>query len=356
MGVFMRKKSTQLAATILLTYGFMKFISPFASPFIAAFLIVWAMNPFIEKVHRRTHFKKPFLAGLLLTIWTILLILVIWIISALVIDGSSVLFKEFPKYITDWEVILGNCCNGLEKYLGIEGVKMEHFVTEQINLFTKSFQVNILPSMMGKSFNYIKGMVTFFSFLAVMMIGVLLLSKDYNEITGKIKESSRFEPAREIFYKVVIYIKTFVKAQLIILLIISSLCAITLSVIGMKCGILYGFLTGFMDMLPFIGTGIMLVPLGAFYFLTNEYLKGVVCICLYAACAFLRELLEPKLIGNKVGIWPIAILFAVFSGIYLFGISGIIKGPLSLVIIYETIKYLWYTEEKESQESTAEID
>lgn len=332
----------------------MKYISPFAAPFIAAFLIVWAMNPFIEKVHRRTRFKKPFLAGLLLSIWTVLLVLIIWVLSILAIDGGSRLFQELPEYFTDWGVVLGNCCSGIEQYLGVDGNKIEHFVMEQVNLFTQSFQVNILPSMMGKSFNYVKGVATFFSFIAVMMIGVLLLSKDYNEISEKVKKDNRWKAAREIFYKVVIYIKTFVKAQFIILFIISSLCAVTLSVIEMKCGVIYGLFTGFMDMLPFIGTGIMLIPLSIFYFLTNEIWKAIVCIALYALCAFLRELLEPKLIGDKVGIWPIGILFAVFSGIYLFGISGIIKGPLSLVIICETIKYLWYTEEKEEQGSVRE--
>ena len=67
---------------------------------------------------------------------------------------------------------------------------------------------------------------------------------------------------------------------------------------------------------------------------------------LYAVCALTREFLEPKLIGNKIGVWPVGILFAVFGGIKLFGIAGIVKGPLSLVIICEICRYLWKREEK----------
>lgn len=354
MGIFMQKKTIQLTAVILLTYLFMKYISPFASPFVVSFLIVHAMNPLIEQVHQRTHFKKPFLAFLLLSIWTMLLLLILWILSMAVMDGGSRICRELPVCFANIGTMLGKCCHGMEAYLGMDGGKIESFVTEQVNLFTESLQVNILPSVMGKSFDYVKSIVSFFSFLAVMMIGVLLLSRDYNEISRTIQENQKCRAVWEIFCKIVLYIKTYVRAQLILLILISTLCAVTLAAIGMKSGIAYGVLTGFMDMLPFIGTGIMLLPLGAFYFVANEYGKAVVCVALYAVCAFLRELLEPKLIGNKVGIWPIGILFAVFSGLYLFGVSGIIKGPLSLVIICETTKYLWYTEEKDEQENSKE--
>ena len=131
------------------------------------------------------------------------------------------------------------------------------------------------------------------------------------------------------------------KAQLIILCIISTICAVTLTFTGMKSGILYGILTGFMDMLPFIGTGIMLVPLAIFRLISGNYWQAVLCFLLYALCALIREFLEPKLIGERVGVWPVGILFAVFAGIHLFGVWGIVKGPLSLVIICETCKYFW---------------
>ena len=49
----------------------------------------------------------------------------------------------------------------------------------------------------------------------------------------------------------------------------------------------------------------------------------------------MREFLEPKLIGKKVGIYPIAILLSVYAGVKLFGLGGILKGPLGLVMIYQ---------------------
>ena len=346
MGIFMQQffhqKTTQFFLTVLATYLFMKYLSPFVTPFLAAFLIVWAMNPYIERVHQKTGFKKSFVAGLLLTIWSILFVWILWIISFVVMNGGGELWSRLPAYFSDWETALSCCCDNLEKLFGCNGQKLQYFVIQQITVFTDNFQTNIMPMVMGKSVICVKGIVSCFAFLAVVFIAVMLLVKDYGEISQKFG-TPEFQGIREVFQKVVFYLKTFLRAQFIILLIISVLCAVILSLIGMTGAVFYGFLTGFMDMLPFIGTGIMLLPLGVIYFFIGEYGKAIVCVGLYALCALIREMLEPRLIGDKVGIWPIGILFSVFAGVHLFGAAGVIKGPLSMVIICETLKFLWYT-------------
>ena len=183
-----------------------------------------------------------------------------------------------------------------------------------------------------------------------MVIGVLLIMKDYDALIQKIREEEDFKGVREVGKKVLLYVKTFIRAQIIILCIISAICAVTLAVMGMKGGILYGIITGIMDMLPFIGTGIMLIPLALLRLIDGSYYQALICVGLYAVCALIREFLEPKLIGERVGVWPVGILFAVFAGIHLFGVGGIIKGPLALVIICETCKYLWREKEQAAPE------
>ena len=56
--------------------------------------------------------------------------------------------------------------------------------------------------------------------------------------------------------------------------------------------------------------------------------------------SFVRELLEPKLIGKRLGVYPIAVLMAIYVGIRLFGIGGIVLGPISVLIIYEWMNAL----------------
>ncbi len=72
--------------------------------------------------------------------------------------------------------------------------------------------------------------------------------------------------------------------------------------------------------------------------LNGHYVRMAVCLLLYAACIVIREFLEPKLIGNRMGIAPVLMLLAIYAGIRLFGVGGIIKGPLALIVIYELNK------------------
>jgi len=90
--------------------------------------------------------------------------------------------------------------------------------------------------------------------------------------------------------------------------------------------------------LPFIGTGVVLVPMALWQLLSGHYVRMAVCILLYIFCIVIREFLEPKLIGNRMGIAPVLMLLAIYMGIRLFGVGGIIKGPLALIVIYELNK------------------
>lgn len=232
----------------------------------------------------------------------------------------------------------------MESRFGIDGIVIENFVLEQADVLAENLEVNVFSALMGKSFDAMKIIGACVSFLVVMLIAVLLIIKDYDRVMGRLIEEESLRGAIEVCVKVVVYVKTFVKAQLVILCIISGISALTLGLVGMKGGVVYGLITGFMDLLPFIGTGIMLIPLAFVMLLQGSYFKAIVCLCLYGVCALVREFLEPKLIGDKVGVWPVGILLAVFAGIKLFGVAGIIKGPLALVIICEICKYLWKAE------------
>lgn len=335
------KKYLTAAIVILSVYFVMKYISPIVSPFLLAFLLAGLLNPLVLSLHRKLKIRKSILAGLILFSFCALVIVSLWLIFSSLIANSSKIAGCIPDYQKDLCLLLDDCCSKVEQKFGVDGTQVENFIIEQMNVFAENLEVKVLPAVMGKSVGYMKNIVSFISFIAVMIIAILLIMKDYDKYLLKLKENKDFQGVRDVGRKVLLYVKTFMKAQLIILCIISTICAVTLTFTGMKSGILYGVLTGFMDMLPFIGTGIMLVPLAIFRLISGNYWQAILCFLLYAICALIREFLEPKLIGERVGVWPVGILFAVFAGIHLFGVWGIVKGPLSLVIICETCKYFW---------------
>ena len=349
VGIFMDKlkisenarKYIQISLVILGVYFGMKYISPIVSPFLLAFLFTGIINPLVSGLHQKLKINKSVLAGGILFLMAGLAFLLLWFFLSLLWSGGQNLALKLPDFQKEFGVFLNDCCCRLEDKFGIDGVVIENFILEQVDVFVENMEVEVFPAVMGKSFDYIKSIASGISFFIVMMIAVLLMMKDYGKLVDKLKSEEELEGVRTVCKKVVVYVKTFVKAQVTILLIISTICAVTLGVIGMKGGIFYGLLTGFMDMLPFVGTGIMLIPLALVMAFGGKVWQAVVCFVLYAVCALAREFLEPRLIGDKVGVWPVGILFAVFAGVKLFGLAGIIKGPLALVIICETYRYLW---------------
>lgn len=334
-----KRKYVVIFLVILSVYFFMKYLSPMVSPFLLAFLAAGFLNKLKNKLSIRI--KISFLAGLVLLLAAVIFAAALWGACSFLFHKAGEITGQMGAYEQEFCKLLGECCDRMERSLGVDGAVIESFVLEQVNLFVENMEVRVMPAVMDKSLGYFKSAAGLVSFLAVTVIALFLFLKDYEKIRGLMLQSRDLKGVWEIGKKVLDYIKTFVKAQLIILSVISAVCAVSLGIMGIRGGVLYGIFTGLMDVLPFIGTGVMLTPLAVFQLLYGHYGKVLLILCLYVVCALLREFLEPKLIGNRVGIWPVGILFAVFAGVQLFGVLGIIKGPIGLVIICETYKYLY---------------
>lgn len=329
------KEYAMLSAVVIGVYIGFKFLSPLAAPFLFAFAFVALFHPLLEGIQNRCHIKKGILAAGILLLFCVTIGVGIWCLIVFTMQSLGDLFGQIDLFEEKFCIFVGNCCEGMEKKFGMDGDGIENFIMERVNIFIEDFQVQVVPKIMNESMGYVKNIAGIVSFLAIMIIAAVLLAKDYNEIMIKLREKEELNCIIGIGKKVFRHIGTFIRAQLIILIIISILCAITLFIGGFEGGVGIGLFTGFMDMLPFIGTGLILMPLAFWQILNGYYTKAVVCVILYVACALTREFLEPKLIGEKMGIFPVAILFSVYAGVKLFGVFGIVKGPLALITIYE---------------------
>jgi predicted PurR-regulated permease PerM len=199
-------------------------------------------------------------------------------------------------------------------------------------------QIQVVPQLLSSSYSCFRGIFSAIGFLAFTCIAAFLLEKDYTSIIENMKASEELRFVWAVMEGVLGYIVSFIKAQGVLLGLISLLCGVTLSIAGIRGGVFLGILAGCMDVLPFIGTGIVLVPLAFWQLLNGRYVQMAVCFALYGVCVLLRELLEPKLIGKGTGIAPIWMLLAVYAGVKLFGVAGILKGPLALVTIHEVLR------------------
>ena len=87
------------------------------------------------------------------------------------------------------------------------------------------------------------------------------------------------------------------------------------------------------DLLPVLGTGTVLIPWGIFSLLTKNFRLGFGLLILYALLTVVRQISEPRVLGQSLGIHPILTLVAIYGGLRLAGVWGMLLFPLALVII-----------------------
>lgn len=319
-------------------YFFLRFISPLLTPIIIAGMFLTLCYPTFDDIQKKTRIKKQYLASAILLLICGVLIILVWI-------GGSFLVQKIPQWIAnidnvqdEIQIFITQCSEGIGNLIGVNVGGLTQILVEQINLFVENFQAQVLPHIIGESWIYIKQIISIIAVLAVTMIATVLLAKDYDAILSWTGAQAESRVVLEIVLKVIRYIATFLKAQVTIMFCIASLCVIVLLLAGVENAALFGILAGLLDALPFIGTGIVLLPLALFQIFLGSYWKALICVILYICCVLLREFMEPKLIGQKVGVYPIAILMAIYAGLQLFGLWGIVKGPVGFVIIKQTFE------------------
>lgn len=317
---------------------FFRYLFTLVAPFILAFLLITLCYPLLERMQKRIPIKKKFLAiGIILPLF----LAAAGLLWAMVLFGGRQL-EGLPVFCTQvgeqLELFFHNCCCGLDGRFGWDGQQIETYLIEQMTVVMENVQIQVVPQIISSSYNCFKGIFGAVGFLAITCIAAFLLEKEYADLVEGLKKSRELSLVWSVVEGVLSYIITFIKAQGVILLIISILCSAALGIAGIPGGFLLGALAGFLDMLPFVGTGIVLVPLSLWQLLNGEYVRMIVCLILYGICIVTRELLEPKLIGKRIGIAPVFMLLAVYAGVKLFGVGGIIKGPLSLIVLYEIWK------------------
>ncbi len=316
-------------------YFFMRFLFPLVAPVVTAVLIITICNPLLHFLRKKLHIRKQYVMTGIMLILAALLGLGIWGIFMWLSRNVPCWVNSLDIFEEQFCMVVKKCCQTMEDYIGLDAVYIENVILEQVTVFIDDFQLQTMPDILNESWQYAKYIGTIGGFFAVLFISVILLAKDYDSIIAKMAETEELRIILEVIEKVLKYIGTYLKAQLMIMLAIGLTSGITLWLLKIDYGFLWGILAGILDALPFIGTGIVLIPMAVWQLINGYVGRAVGCVILYAVCALIRECLEPKLIGKKVGMYPIAILISIYAGIRLFGLGGIIKGPLGLVIIYQ---------------------
>lgn len=331
-------KDNRMVVLLLLTgavYFFLKFITPLTAPVLIAMLFVTIFGSLLQRMQSKLRIHRQVGAVLLLLLACGILGVLVWVLFSWIVGSLPGWSGGLDSIEGELAEIVHQVCGMVGRAIGIDDVYLERTILLRIQEGIDYLQMELIPGILSQSLEYVRVLAAIGGFLITFLIATVLLARDYDEIMNRMLDREECHVFLEIICGIIRYIATYVKAQMIIMSVIGAVTAAVLGICGIKHGVLWGLLAGILDALPFIGTGIVLVPLGIQQFIAGRYWQGGFCVLVYVVCIFLREMLEPRLIGKKMGIHPVAILVSIYAGIKLFGVWGIIGGPLGFIIIWQ---------------------
>lgn len=124
------------------------------------------------------------------------------------------------------------------------------------------------------------------------------------------------------------------KAQFKIMAVVYVILVIGLFIMDVDYVLLVGFLIAFLDMLPFFGTGTVLAPWAVLKMLSADYKMAAGLIILYAITQVVRQVIQPKIVGDTIGMNPLATLIFMYIGYKISSIIGMIVAvPVGMILI-----------------------
>ncbi len=276
------------------------------------------------------------------------------------IQGTTYLAEMIPKHIHTFT-------NSIEHLIQTVILPVYHNIISIFHTLSPSQQLTIQENLqellsqsaaMGGEFlqNLLMGLPSMisivpnsFAVIIFILLATFFMTNDWENIKHMI---SRFIP--EVFFKEIHPIFTklkqsligYMKAQLFLVTLSTITIIIGLLILQVDHAITIALLAGIADILPFIGTGIIFIPWIIYLFITANHSLSIGITILYMFVVIQRQILEPKVVSNHIGLNPLIALIGLFVGYQLWGIGGLILTPILLVMIsavYQTgiLNTLW---------------
>ncbi|MDD7729443.1 MAG: AI-2E family transporter [Clostridia bacterium] len=324
-----------IVAGTFLTY---RYLLPVILPFLAAWLLAAWLNPYALRLQSYTRIKK--------NIWNVILLATVFaILVVLLYLGAKELLGQLKTAVANFSVLLSwasvfldKGCALLEDVTGIAKESSRAYILSHLSGMQEEFLAALSPRTFARVSSAAKKIVIFFSGIVVTFIGAILMMADMENLHRKIWDYSWLVSIRRVVNQLKRTTAVYLKAQVIIMLIVAGICAAGFWIMKSPYFLILGIVLGLLDALPVIGTGTFLYPAAFLFLIKGNFAVAAGCVLLDVITSILREYLEPKLLGGKLGISPIAVLASVYIGIFLYGGCGVFLGPLSFSTIYESGK------------------
>ncbi len=337
-----------IALMLVVGYFVIKYVAVWTLPFIIGFIVAIILQKPVDFLDKKTKVPR--------TVWAISLVLavlcaifgVITLIIWAIINNSDGFGSWLMSLIPDIKKGMGNVSNWFfnitDKLPEGVGAALENSpgtVIETAVTTLASFVTGFAEWVITQGPGLL--IATIFS-----VVASCYMTKDYRKITDFIlaqmndKKKNLLVNIKKLF---VTNILKMLRGYIIIMFITFLELFAGLSLLRVNYAAILAVIIAVLDILPVIGTGAVLIPWGITAMIMGNFILGIGLIGMYLAILVVRNIIEPRIIGQQVGLPPIVTLIAMYAGLKIFGVLGMMLFPVVIIITVKLqeagIIHLW---------------
>lgn len=328
-----------LVLTIVCIYLAIK-LAVFYTPFLIAIVISMLIEPLIRWTSKRTKLERKKSA-------IIVLILVFVIIIGILAFGITSLISE-----------ASNLLSGLNGYIDIAYEKIQEFTQyirfdgfqnrEELNAIIQNSTrdilntvSNIITRFLQSTLSVVTSLPEIGIYTAITVIATYFICTDRLYMLDQLEHHLPKDWVRKIgnhVREIATYLGNYLKAEFILIgidfaIILIGLFTMNFFGYNIKYPLLVALGIGFVDALPLVGSGVVMVPWAIVSALNGDIRLAITILALFAVIIIVRQFLEPKIVSSQIGIHPIFTLISMYTGYKFIGIIGMLVGPIILIIL-----------------------
>lgn len=323
-----------VALVLLLVFLLLIKVLPYVAPFVVALFITFIIERPVRFLTLKVKLRRGAAVGLVLLFFTLITGGIVVLIFAELINEIWRLTREIPstqvvkEYI---DVLLGRIQT---LYLSLPA-ELERTIRDSLGSLVGSISA-FLQSLLNYLLNMVKFLPQMFLFIVISLVASFFMSRDREKISRFIYNQmpegwrSKIRTVKEDLFAALV---GFIKAQTVLISVTFIELLIGYTLIGVKYVFSFALITAMVDALPVLGTGTILIPAAAINLMLGNVSKAFGFIALYIVILIVRQFLEPKVVGQSLGLHPLVTLISIYVGLQLFGIIGLFLGPIIVVVI-----------------------
>ena len=334
-----RQSLLWLAIGILLVALFV-LLGPVLAPFVAAAMIGYVLNPGVDWLTERRIPRVT--AVMLIIIATFILIIALLLIVVPILSAEIPLLQQrLPSLLDKIDAILGPWLAQLGMKVQLDSAGVKQMLAEKLAAGSAELGPAFLSSLK------VGGMAVMGWIATIVLVPVVLfyLLLDWHAMLARL---ALIVPRRWISLVTSMAVEAdsllsqYLRGQLLVMLVLATYYSVALAIAGFDVALPVGLLTGLLVFIPYIGFGIGLLLAVVAAILQFDGLQGLIAIAIIYGCGQVIEgfYLTPRLVGERIGLHPLAVIFALLAFGQLFGFVGILLALPASAILSVIVKRL----------------